>query len=376
MQADRAPCEDAPTPADGQQAVPAPGAAGADAIAATRTAADPVLQTLEGLLQRTRGARRFSLDLPPVHRQNGAFRASSSEGLRSVSTLSNPGDGGGPSQPGSRTSVEGCGSLTSDAALAGPADSRTSSPPLADWDISTSSGPTGSGSAGEAVPSGSGPSSSGLGSGVPRVDSTGGNSSHSGRSWAGASSSAGALDGSDASSSAAAEATATMLPRSRALAALFLRTKHQGVLTQTRPSQQLHVLGTKRPGEDDDAIARPAGMAFNVDSADGDDFRGGWAGRLASACIDKAGVHSGPIAGALAREAASMIHADNLSRKNSPPSPSAHAAPHVMTAPPAVIPDGGLSEATGDGADGSQREAPAAVMQVCCFCYSPTQPWL
>ncbi len=163
-----------------------------------------------------------------------------------------------------------------------------------------------------------------------------------------------------------------MLPRSRALAALFLKTKHQGVLTQTRPSQQLHVLQPQPQRGDGDGTARPAGMTFNVDSADGDDFRGGWAGRLASACIDKAasGLGSGPIAGALAREAASMIHAGNLSRKNSPPAPSAHAAPHVMSVQHAVNPDGGLSEATQDSAamrdsgDGAQREAPAAVMQV------------
>jgi len=365
--------EDAPTSADGPHAVPAPGAAVTDPAAADRTAAaDPVLHTLEGLLQRTRAARRFSLDFPPVHRQSGAFMAASSEGLCSVSTLSAHENGGGPSQPGSRTSVEGGASLTSDAAPAGPADSRTSSPPPVGWDISMSGDPTSS-ILGETV-SGSDPGSSALGSDVPRIDSIG-ESSHSGRSWAGASSSAGALDGSDAASSAAPEATATMLPRSRALAALFLKTKHQGVLTQTRPSQQLHVPEVQPKRGDSDGTARPAGMSFNVDSADGDDFRGGWAGRLASACIDKAasGLGSGPIAGALARKAASMIHADNLSRKNSPLPPSAHAAPHVMTAQHVGSPDGGPSEATGDGAathdsaDGLQRGGPAAVVQVLLY---------
>ena len=369
MQAERARPEVVPAPADARQAAPASGAAGAGPAAADRAAADPVLHTLEGLLQRTRAARRFSLDFPPVHRSSGAFRASSSEGLRSVSTLSNPGDGGGPSQPGSRASVEGGASLTSDVGPAGPADSRTNSPPPAEWDTSMSSGATISNCCtGEHLP-GAGPGSSAVGSDVPRVDSTGG-SSHSGRSWAGASSSAGAPDGSDASSGAAvAEATATMLPRSRALAALFLRTKHQGVLTQTRPSQQLHVQEPQPKGEaGDGARSRPAVMSFNVDSADGDDFRGGWAGRLASACIDKAasGAGPGPIAGALAREAASMIHGDNVSRNGAPSPPSARAAPHQI----AGAHDGGPSEVNGDsatrrdGSDGAQREAHAAVMQV------------
>ena len=122
MQSERARSEDASTPADAQQAVPAScGAAKADSGVSDPLAADPVLHTLEGLLQRTRAARRFSLDFPPpVHRHSGAFRASSSEGLRSVSTLSTPGDGGGgPSRPGSRASVEG-GASESDAAPAGP----------------------------------------------------------------------------------------------------------------------------------------------------------------------------------------------------------------------------------------------------------------
>ena len=224
----------------------------------------------------------------------------------------------------------------------------------ADWDVCISSGPASS-STGDATQGGALTSSSG-GSGVPRVDSAGG-SSHSGKSWAGGSSSAGALDGSEGSSSAVTEATATMLPRSRALAALFLKTKHQGVLTQTRPSQRLHLTEPLPRGEDGDVAVRPAGAPFQMDSADGDDFRGGWAGRLASACIDKAasGVILGHTAGAPVREASTVASSPAVLA-------FAHAAPLTKTGQPESGPQGG--DAPGESGDSAavhdHADAPAA----------------
>ena len=351
---------------------PAPAAGGMpDAAPNQDLCVDPVLHTLEGLLQRTRAARGASLDFPPVRRQSGAFRASSSEGLRSVSTLSTAGDcGGGPSLAGSRASADGAASV-SDAAAAGPAESRASSPCPAEWDANS-------------LPNSSSTAALGSGPGVvagsaPGVDSADG-SIHSGRSWTdGSWSQAGPADGShsQSSSSVGTEATATMLPHSRALAALFLKTKQQGVLTTTRPSQRLRATEEQPQGTENSqpSIARP--VAFQVEAVDADDFHGGWAGRLASACIDKAasGMASAPSAGALARKAAASRSGESLSRTGSP----AAALPQDKAAAADVFaridgledqrsPRQAQPQPSGAGGEAElapqHQDAPAAVMQV------------
>ena len=369
--------EEAPAPADASQ--PAPVLDGApDAIPGQEPAADPVLDTLAGLLQRTRAARRASMDFPPVRRQSGAFRASSSEGLRSVSTLSTAGDcGGGPSLAGSRASADGAAS-GSDLTAAGHAGSRASSPPPADWDACSPGVSLTNSTADAAVGGGHGVVAGPL-LGVESVEG----SIHSGRSWTDASwSQVGAADGShsQSSSSVGTEATATMLPQSRALAALFLRTKQQGVLTTTRPSQRLQAPETQPQVPPDDSrspLGRPKRAPFKVEAAEADDFHGGWAGRLASACIDKAasGLASASSAGTLARRASASRSGEELSRTGSP----AAAAPSVdaaLAASAAIQPDGldrhvsitsTRPQASGAGVEAEPvkaHEGPATVMQV------------
>jgi hypothetical protein len=170
-----------------------------------------------------------------------------------------------------------------------------------------------------------------------------------------------------------------MLPQSRALAALFLKTKQQGVLTATRPSQRLQTPETQpqAPDESCSPLGRPMRAPFKVEAVEADDFHGGWAGRLASACIDKAasGIASASSAGALARRASASRSGEELSRTGSPaaaPPVDAAVAASAATQGDDLEGQDSLStarpHASGDGGEGEldieAHEAPAAVMQV------------